>query len=115
MYAFIKLFISAGLIVIISEISKRSSLMGSLLASLPIVSVLAMIWLYLDTKNIQAVSLLSRDIFWLVLPSLILFLVLPLLLKYKINFYAALTIAASLTICGYFFMIIILKKFGIRL
>lgn len=114
-YIIIKLFISSGLIVAISEIAKKSSLMGSILASLPLVSVLAMIWLYHDTKNTQAIALLSRDIFWLVIPSLILFIALPLLLKQKINFYLALTIACALTVCGYFVMILVLKKFGIKI
>lgn len=115
LYMIIKLFISAALIVAIAEVSKRSSLLGSILASLPLVSVLAMIWLYIDTKNTQAVALLSRDIFWLVIPSLILFICLPILLKHKINFYIALCIAAVLTICGYFLMVMILRKFGVRI
>ena len=115
LYLIIKLLISSGLIVAIGEIAKKSSLMGSILASLPLVSILAMIWLYVDTKNTQAIALLSRDIFWLVIPSLILFISLPLLLKQKINFYLALMIACGLTICGYFMMIVILKKFGIKI
>jgi len=115
LYMLIKLSISAFLILIISEIAKRNSLMGSIFASIPLISVLAMIWLYIDTKNIQAVSMLSRDIFWLVLPSLILFLTLPILLKNKITFYNALGISVALTVVGYFFTILILKKFNVRM
>lgn len=114
-YTVIKLFISAALIVAISEIAKRSSLFSSVLASIPLVSVLAMTWLYVDTKNVQAVALLSRDIFWLVLPSLILFITLPIFLKHKFNFYPALALASLLTVLGYFIMIYILRKFGLRL
>lgn len=114
-YMLSKLFISAFLILIISEIAKRNSLMGSIFASIPLISVLAMIWLYIDTKNVQAISMLSRDIFWLVLPSLILFLTLPILLKNKIAFYNALAISLALTVVGYFFMILILKKFNVKM
>jgi hypothetical protein len=114
-YAFVKIFVSALLIFAISEVAKRSSLLASVLASIPLLSVLAMIWLYLDTKNTQAVALLSRDIFWLVIPSLILFIALPILLKHKVHFYSALGIASGLTILGYFFMVLALKQFGIKL
>ena len=102
MFYIIKVFISAILIVFISEISKRSSVMGALLASLPIVSLLSILWLYWDTGNTQKISELSISIFWLVIPSLSLFLALPLFLKYKWNFYAALggSIAVMLACYG---------------
>ena len=73
-YNVIKIVISAVLIVLISEIAKRSTLFGSVIASIPMVSVLAMIWLYIDTQNTQQIIVLSKGIFWLVLPSLVLFL-----------------------------------------
>ena len=82
-YNIIKIVISAILIVLISEIAKRNTLLGSVLASIPLVSVLAMIWLYIDTQNTQQIILLSKGIFWLVLPSLVLFITLPIFLKYR--------------------------------
>lgn len=74
MYYLIKVLISAILIVLISEISKRNSLISSILASIPLVSVMAFIWIYIDTKNLETISKLSISIFWLVIPSLILFI-----------------------------------------
>ena len=68
MYYIIKVLISAILIVGISELSKRSSLIGAILASIPFVSVLAFIWIYVDTKNVETISKLSYSIFWLVIP-----------------------------------------------
>ena len=50
-YYLVKIAVTTGLIVIISEVAKRSSLVGAILASIPLVSVLAMIWLYIDTKD----------------------------------------------------------------
>ncbi len=82
MYYIIKVLISAILIVGISELSKRSSLIGAILASIPFVSVLAFIWIYVDTKNVETISKLSYSIFWLVIPSLVLFVILPIFLKY---------------------------------
>ncbi len=81
MYIAIKVLISAGIIVLVSELAKKSPFLGGLLASLPLVSSLGLIWLYIDTKDTQQVSNLSGSIFWLVIPSLSLFLLLPVLLK----------------------------------
>jgi uncharacterized MAPEG superfamily protein len=63
-YYFAKVFITAILVVLISEISKRSSLIAAILASLPIVSILAFIWLYIDTKSVEKISGLSTSIFF---------------------------------------------------
>jgi uncharacterized membrane protein (GlpM family) len=112
MYYALKVLISAILIVAISELSKKSSLLGAILASIPLVSVMAFIWLYVDTKNIDAISKLSISIFWLVIPSLVLFVSLPILLKFT-NFYLALIGAIVLTILAYYIMIFFLGRFGI--
>lgn len=110
----IKTLISAVLIVAVAEISKRSSLIGALLASLPIVSVLAMIWLYIDTKDTGKVASLATGIFWLVLPSLSLFITLPMLLRAKVNFYFSLVISIVVMLACYGAMLVVLKKFGIK-
>ena len=67
-YAF-KILITLALIISVAEVSKHSSVIGGILASVPIISVLAMIWLYMDTQDVDKVALLSKSIFWLVLPS----------------------------------------------
>ena len=112
-YYVLKFFISALLIVAISEISKRYSLVAGILASLPIISVLAMIWLYIDTSSVEKVSKLSTSIFWMVLPSLSLFIMLPVFLKNKVSFYPALIISALVMVFLYYVMILVLKKLGI--
>jgi hypothetical protein len=114
-YYIVKVFITAILVVLISEISKRSSLVGAILASLPTVSILAFIWLYIDTKSVEKISELSIGIFWLVIPSLSLFLVLPLLLKSKVNFSASLIISCAIMVLLYFTMVFILKRLNINL
>jgi hypothetical protein len=112
LYYVLKVAISALLIVAVTEISKRYSLAAGVLASLPIVSVLAMIWLYIDTSSIEKVSQLSTSIFWMVLPSLSLFIMLPLLLKNRLPFYPALAISALVMVLLYYLMIVVLKKLG---
>jgi len=112
-YTLSKLLITSLLIVAISEISKRSSLIGALLASLPFISVFAMVWLYIDTKDIEKVSDLASSVFWLVLPSLAFFISLPLLLKRGLDFYLSMGLSMLLTAGCYFLLIKILLRFGI--
>src|SRR6056297_1537224 len=114
-YLILKTTISAIIIVAISEISKRSSVIGAILASLPLVSFLGMIWLYIDTNSKQQVAKLSKSVFWMVIPSLSLFIILPQLLKTELNFYLSLFISTVIMIIIYFLMIYILQKFGINI
>ena len=110
-----KLAVTTVLIVAISEVAKRSSFIGAILASIPLISVLAMLWLYLDTKDVAKVSALATSVFWLVLPSLILFIALPLLLKQGLNFYLSMGLSIGLTVGCYALMIFALNHFGIKL
>jgi hypothetical protein len=114
-YYITKIAITTILIVLISEIAKRSSFIGAILASIPLVSVLAMIWLYIDTKDVSKVSALSSSVFWLVLPSLTLFIALPLLLKNGFDFYVSMSVSLGLTVFSYWLMILVLGHFGIKL
>ncbi|MDO8860578.1 DUF3147 family protein [Haliea sp. E1-2-M8] len=114
-YYISKIIITTALIVLISEIAKRSSLVGAILASIPLVSVLAMIWLYAETRDTAAVSALASSIFWLVLPSLALFVTLPVLLGRGLGFYPALGTAIALTVVCYYLMVLILGYLGVKL
>ncbi len=111
----VKIAVTTILIVVIAEVAKRSSFVGAILASVPLVSVLAMIWLYIDTKDTTKVSALSTSVFWLVLPSLALFVVLPFLLKHGVNFYLGMGISIAITVVCYFLMVALLNLFGVKL
>jgi len=114
LYYTIKIMLSALIIVAVSEIAKRSSTLGALLASLPLTSLLAFVWLYLDTGDVKKVSSLSSDIFWLVLPSLALFLVLPLLIRMGWGFWSSLAVAALVTAACYGVMLLVFKQFSVQ-
>ncbi len=115
-YYVAKVAISAVLVVIIAEVAKRSTFVGAAIASLPLLSVLALTWLYVDTGDKVQVAQLSRGIFWLVLPSLVFFLVLPvLLLKTQLHFAASLGIAMAATATSYALMVFGLSHFGVKL
>ena len=77
----VKTLLTALIIASISELSRRYSVLAAALASLPLVSILAFVWIYMETGDTRKLIDMSYDIFWLVLPSLAFFLILPVLLK----------------------------------
>lgn len=111
----LKIVLSASILVAVSELAKRSSFWAAALASLPLTSVLAFVWLYLDSGDIKKVATLSHGIFWLILPSLVLFIILPLLLRGGIGFWLSLFAACFATVAAYFGMVKILGVFGVRI
>jgi hypothetical protein len=112
LYYAIKTVITLVLILAIAEISKRSSVIGGILASVPLISVLAMVWLYVDTQDTEKVAMLARSIFWLVLPSLSLFISLPILLANGMNFWLSLTVSMIIMTVCYLLMIYLLAFTG---
>jgi len=114
-YYILKLIITALLIVFISEIGKRYSLAGAFLAAIPLVSILAMIWMYIDTQSSQSTVEFSERIVWLIAPSMTLFIAFPILIKKGVSFYPSLFISTALTIGAYYTVIFILGKFGVKL
>jgi hypothetical protein len=114
-YLLIKYLVSAALIVAISEAAERYPLLGALLASLPVVSLLAMVWLYIETRDAQAVAKLSSGVFWLVLPSLVLFALLPVLLRHGLALPWALCASIAATVGAYLAMLRVLAWAGVQL
>lgn len=111
----VKVIVSALIIVAVSELGKRSSLWAAVLASLPLTSLLAVVWLRLEGAPVQQMAQLSTSIFWLVLPSLLLFVVFPVLLTRGVGFTASLLAACAATAAAYVLMGWILPKLGVRL
>ena len=114
-YVILKIIISSGIITLVSEVSKKNSFIGGLIASIPLVSILSMIWLYIDSRDIEKIKNLSTSIFWMVIPSLVLFLSMPILINIGFNFWYSLVIAIILTIAFYLLTIFILSHYGIEL
>jgi hypothetical protein len=111
----LKVLATSVLVVAASEAAKRSTLAGAILASLPLTSLLAMVWLWAETKDPEKVAALAHGIFWLLLPSLALLFALPLLLRKDVPFAPALLIAVALTVASYFAMIKLLRWLGIEI
>lgn len=114
-YLLAKAALSGVLVLIISEISKRSPSFGGLIASLPLLSVLAMLWLWRETADVERLATHAESTFWFVLPSLPLFLILPALLRHGVTFSLAMTISCLITMALYGIMIWALRHFGIAL
>ncbi len=108
----VKILATSGLIVAVTEASNRSTLLAALLASIPIVSVVAMMWMNHEGVESAEISAFARDIVWLVIPSLLLFLLLPQLLSRGVEFYPALGVSVGVTIAGYLLMLKVMQHFG---
>lgn len=114
-YYGLKVAISAVIIVAITEIAKRSSGFAALLAALPLTSLMAFMWLYIEGEEPVRIAELSSQIFWLVLPSLVLFLLLPFLIKQGMNFWLSFAVSVAVTIMCYLALLPALRKFGVQL
>ena len=115
LYLFVKAAVSGLLIAIISEVARRSPGWGGLLASLPLTSLIALIWLWRDTSDTARIAEQATSTFWFVLPSLPLFLIIPALIKAGWGFWPAIVAACAVTLALYAAMFALSARFGIRL
>ena len=100
MYVLLKALISGAIIAAASELARRSSVLGAIVISLPLTSILALIWLYRDTRDTAEAAALSWSILWVIVPSLVFFVVLPLALR-TLDFWPSLALASALTAVAY--------------
>ena len=115
LYLVIKAALSGVIVALVSEIARRYPGWGGLVASLPLTSILAMIWLWRDTGDPERVAGLSMGAFWFVLPSLPMFAVIPFLLRSGLGFWAALALAVAGTLVLYALMFWAAPRFGLKL
>lgn len=114
-YLVIKAALSGVLVMIISEVARRSPGFGGLIASLPLVSVLGIVWLWRDTADGERIAAHAESTFWFVLPSLPMFLAFPAMLRHGVGFWPALVLSCLLTMGLYALTLWLLPKIGIRL
>ena len=115
LYLIVKAAISGILIAIASEVARRFPGWGALIVSLPLVSVLTFIWLYVDTRDSARIAELSQSTFWFFLPSIPLFLALPAMLRAGLPFWLALLLGCALTVALYLCMVWMAPRVGIKL
>jgi hypothetical protein len=115
LYLIVKGIASALIIVAVSEVAKRNPAGGALIASLPLISILGMIWLWQDTHDPARMSAHVSATFWYVLPSLPMFLIIPALLRRGFGFWPALVAGCVVAIALYLMMAWLGPRFGLRL
>lgn len=115
LFAIAKAALSGMIILAVSEIAKRNPAFGALVASLPLISILAIIWLWNDTGDVERIAGHAEATFWYVLPSLPMFLAFPAMLRHGIGFWPALLGAIVLTFGLYLVAVWVAARFGVQL
>ena len=115
LYLAIKAALSGVIIATVSEVARRSPTLGALIVSLPLVSLLGILWLWRDTGDTERIAALTQSTFWYVLPTLPMFLLMPALLRHGVGFWATLAAGCALTVVLYFITVWLLAKFGVAL
>ena len=111
---FTKYFITAAVVVLVSEVAKRSDKLGGLIAALPMVTVLTLIWLYVENQPASKIANHAWYTFWYVVPTLPMFLVFPTLLP-RYGFWPSLLACVFITIVSFALFAVIVRRFGIEL
>jgi len=109
-----KYVLTAAVVVLISELAKRSDKLGGFIAALPLITVLALIWMYVENQPQQKIANQAWYTFWYVLPTLPMFLVFPWLLP-RLGFWPTLLACLLITIVIFGLFVLLLRKFGIEL
>lgn len=112
MYLLLKAVLSGLVVAAASELARRSSVLGAVLISLPLTSILAAIWLYRDTGDRAEVAALAWSILWVIVPSLVFFVVLPLALR-TLAFWPALLLASAATAIAYAVWLLAARRLGL--
>ncbi len=115
MFLIAKYAITALVIVIVSELAKRSDKAGALISALPFVTVLVMIWLYLEKQGNQKIGNHAYYTFWYVIPTLPMFLVMPWMLAKGVNFWVSLAVCVLVTFGFFILTALIARRFGVNL
>ncbi|MDO8420634.1 MAG: DUF3147 family protein [Parvibaculum sp.] len=115
LYLIVKAMLSGIIIMAVSEVAKRNPGLGALIASLPLISVLAIIWLWRDTSDVERIASHAEATFWYVLPTLPMFLAFPFMLRQGVSFWLALAAACLLTFVLYLATVWLAARFGVNL
>lgn len=114
----LKYLITAGLVVLISEVARRSDKLGALIAALPMVTVLAMTWMFFELKGEQQTEKIANHAwytFWYVIPTMPMFLLMPLMLRKGIHYGWSLLAGCIVTAVLFVLTAWIMKRFGVEL
>jgi hypothetical protein len=109
-----KYLLTAGMVVFISEVAKRSDRLGGFIAALPLMTLLTLVWLYIENQPEEKIANHAYYTFWYVIPTLPMFLLFPFLLP-KLGFWLTLVASTLVTIICFGLFALVMKGFGIDL
>ncbi|MBD3767470.1 MAG: DUF3147 family protein [Gammaproteobacteria bacterium] len=109
-----KYLLTAAVVVLVSEFAKRSDKLGGLVAALPMITILTLIWLYVENQPSEKIANHAWYTFWYVIPTLPMFLIFPLLLS-RIGFWPTLLVSAAITIMSFYLFALLVKQWGVEL
>lgn len=114
LYVSLKYLITAAVVVLVSELAKRSDKLGGVIAALPLVTILSLIWLYIENQTTEKIANHARYTFWYVIPTLPMFLFFPWVLP-RLGFWISLVL--SLVVCAACFVVfaIVVRRWGVEL
>jgi uncharacterized membrane protein (GlpM family) len=109
-----KYLLTAGMVVLISEVAKRSDRLGGFIAALPLMTVLTLVWLYLENQPEEKIANHAYYTFWYVIPTLPIFLLFPYLLP-RLGFWMTMGACILVTVICFGLFALVMKGFGINL
>lgn len=109
-----KYLVTAAIVILVSELAKRSDKLGGLVAALPLVTVLTLIWLYLENQSMEKIANHAWYTFWYVIPTLPMFIAFPALLP-KLGFWPTLISSILITMASFVGFALLLRRLGIEL
>jgi hypothetical protein len=113
-FIFTKYLVTAGVIVLVSELAKRSDKLGALIAALPLVTVMVLIWLHFENQSDTKIANHAWYTFWYVVPTLPMFLIFPMTLQ-RIGFWPSLGVGVMVTMACFAVFVYVLQRLGIEL
>lgn len=113
-YLIVKYLVTAGVVVLVSELAKRSDKLGALIAALPLVTLLTLVWLFVEKQPDAKIANHAYYTFWYVIPTLPMFLLFPYTLS-KLGFWLALMVSILVTVVAFFIFSMLVKQLGVDL
>jgi hypothetical protein len=111
LWLIVKYALTAAVVVVVSEVAARNDKLGGLIAALPLVTLLALIWLYLEKQPMDKIANHARYTFWYVVPTLPMFLVFPVLLP-RLGFWPTLLVCVIFTVICFWLFALVVRHFG---
>lgn len=114
MMIIVKAVVSGVLIALASEAAKKWPLWGAVMVSIPLTSLLTAMWIHIETADVEKNATFLRNVFWAHLPTLVFFILCPILLRAGVNFWVSVAVSLFVTAIVFYAYSVFIRQFGIR-